>query len=101
MTPAATEPIALSRQGRRITAVTERVVGIISQRTKTLDIDFVYGINEPDPQVLAAIRASMKWRCARVCSSTPSSAGDEGSASNWPHACAPLAVSPGPPINCR
>jgi GntR family transcriptional regulator/MocR family aminotransferase len=60
VTPAAAEPIALSRQGRRITAVTERVVGIISQRTKTLDIDFVYGINEPDPQVLAAIRASMK-----------------------------------------
>src|SRR5690349_10480612 len=60
VTHAAAEPIALSRQGRRITAVTERVVGIISQRTKTLDIDFVYGINEPDPQVLAAIRASMK-----------------------------------------
>lgn len=56
----ASEGVTLSRQGHRITQVTERAVGVISQRTRTLDIDFVYGLSEPDPQLMTEMRAALK-----------------------------------------
>jgi GntR family transcriptional regulator/MocR family aminotransferase len=57
---AATEPVMLSRQGRRITATTERVVGAITNRPRSLDVDFIYGLCEPDAQMMTAFRAAMK-----------------------------------------
>jgi GntR family transcriptional regulator / MocR family aminotransferase len=57
---AACEGVTLSRQGHRITQVTERAVGAVSQRTRTLDIDFVYGLTDPDPQLTTDMRAALK-----------------------------------------
>jgi GntR family transcriptional regulator/MocR family aminotransferase len=56
----ASEPVALSRQARRIAEVTSQVVGVISQRTRSLDVDFVYGLSDPDPPLMTAIRAALK-----------------------------------------
>jgi GntR family transcriptional regulator / MocR family aminotransferase len=54
------DPVTLSRQGHRIIEVTERAVGAISQRTRVAGVDFVYGVCEPDPQMMAAVRMALK-----------------------------------------
>jgi GntR family transcriptional regulator/MocR family aminotransferase len=57
---ASPDPVTLSREGQRITEVTAQAVGVISQRTRMLDIDFVYGLCEPDAEMAAAVRVAMK-----------------------------------------
>jgi GntR family transcriptional regulator/MocR family aminotransferase len=53
-------PVTQSRQGHRIAEVTARAVGVISRRPRTVSVDFVYGLCEPDQQMLAAIRTALK-----------------------------------------
>jgi GntR family transcriptional regulator/MocR family aminotransferase len=58
--PAPPEPVPLSRQGRRIAEVTARASArAISQRERT-DVDFVYGLCEPDVRMVTAIGRAMK-----------------------------------------
>jgi GntR family transcriptional regulator / MocR family aminotransferase len=57
---AAWDRVTLSRQAQRVTEVTARAVGALSERTRTVDVDFVYGLCQPDPPMIAAIRAALK-----------------------------------------
>jgi GntR family transcriptional regulator/MocR family aminotransferase len=53
-------PIRLSRQGRRIVEATATVVGAVTRRPRSLAVDFVYGLCEPDERILETIRTVIK-----------------------------------------
>jgi GntR family transcriptional regulator/MocR family aminotransferase len=76
--PPSAAPIRLSSHGRRIAEVTGTAVGAVTRRPRTLVVDFVYGLCEPDARIVAAIRTVMK----RILRERPfeyaNVAGDEG-----------------------
>lgn len=53
-------PIRLSRHGRRIVEVTGTAVGAVTRRPRSLAVDFVYGLCEPDERIVETIRTVVK-----------------------------------------
>jgi GntR family transcriptional regulator/MocR family aminotransferase len=68
--------VILSRQGRRIAEATARAMSF-SQLGNPVDINFVYGLCEPDARILASIRTALKATLRQAPFSYPKPAGDD------------------------
>jgi len=74
VTPTGT--VTLSRQGQRIADVAARALALYRPLTP-VDIDFTYGLCQPDRRMVASIRTAFKATLGRAPFSYPRAAGDE------------------------
>ena len=69
-------PALLSRSGQRIAEVASRALGVYHTGTP-VEIDFTYGLCEPDARMVAGIRAAFKATLSKAPFGYPRAAGDE------------------------
>ncbi len=72
----ADDTVTLSRQGQRIADVAARALAMYRPQTP-VDIDFTYGLCQPDRRMVASIRTAFKATLGRAPFGYPRAAGDD------------------------